>query len=343
MTRFEEAAIISSGLGLFTDGSDNLKSGYVKNRVLAEICSGEVVSGGFIASKLGISRTAVWKAVNALRAEGYFISGLGGGYVLSPENTRLCGEQLAATIGDGILFMDETESTNEDIKRIAEAGGKEFSVEVARKQLRGKGRLGRNFESPEGGLYFSLLLRPDLGAGNCLNITTAAAAAMARSIEKVAMKPAKIKWVNDIYVGDKKVCGILTEGAFDAENGKIKYAVLGVGVNVARPKDGFSAEISQKAGALFDTPAPPALVYCSLLNEFLSEFGKYYSQIENMPHIEEYRKRSYLEGKKITYIKNGKTQTATVCGIGDNAELITDQNGKRVLLSSGEVEIKEYA
>lgn len=326
-----------------TDGSDNLKSGYIKSRVLAEICTGEVVSGGFLASKLGVSRTAVWKAVNALRAEGYFISGLGGGYVLSPENTRLCGELLAEAIGGDILFKDETESTNEDIKKLAEAGGKEFSVAVARKQSHGKGRLGRNFESPSGGLYFSLLLRPDLGAPICLNITTAAAVSMARAIEKVATKRAEIKWVNDVYLGDKKVCGILTEGAFDAENGRIKYAVLGVGVNVARPKGGFPAEISQKAGALFDTSAPPALVYCSLLKEFLSEFREYYRQIGDMPHIEEYRKRSYLDGKRITYIKNGKTQTATVCGIGDNAELIIEKNGKEISLSSGEVEIKEYA
>ncbi|MBP5686424.1 MAG: HTH domain-containing protein, partial [Clostridia bacterium] len=105
-----------------------MKSGYIKNKVLAEICSGKVVSGGLIASKLGISRTAVWKAVNSLRAEGYFITGLGGGYVLSPENTRLCGEQLSATVGGGIIFKDETESTNEDIKRIAESGGEEFTA-----------------------------------------------------------------------------------------------------------------------------------------------------------------------------------------------------------------------
>lgn len=320
-----------------------MKSGYIKGKVLAEICSGEVVSGGLIASKLGISRTAVWKAVNSLRADGYFISSRSGGYVLDPENARLCGEQLAFAAGDGIVFKDETESTNEDVKKIAEAGGKEFTVEVARRQLCGKGRLGRKFESPEGGLYFSVLLRPELRAENCLNITTAAAVAMARAIEKVAVKKTKIKWVNDIYVGDKKVCGILTEGAFDAENGRIKYAVLGVGVNVARPKSGFPAEISKKAGALFDTAAPPSLLYCSLLKEFLSEFKGYYGVANGMPHIEEYRRRSYLDGKEITYVKNGKTRTATVCGIGDNAELIVIEKGKEVLLSSGEVEIKEYA
>ena len=320
-----------------------MKSGYIKNKVLAEICSGKVVSGGLIASKLGISRTAVWKAVNSLRAEGYFITGLGGGYVLSPENTRLCGEQLSATVGGGIIFKDETESTNEDIKRIAESGGEEFTAVVARRQTGGKGRLGRRFESPDGGLYFSLLLRPDFGAEICLNITTAAAAAMARAIEKVAVKPAKIKWVNDIYVADKKVCGILTEGAFDAENGQIKYAVLGVGVNVARPKNGFPAELLQKAGSLFAVSTPPSLLYCSLLKEFLAEFKEYYGQIDGMPHIEEYRRRSYLDGKEITYVKGGKTHTATVCGIGGSAELIAREKGKEIFLSSGEVEIKEYA
>ena len=315
----------------------------MKDKVLEEICSGDVVSGGLVASKLGVSRTAVWKAVNSLRADRYFITGRGGGYILDPENARLCGGQLAATVGGGIIFKDETESTNEDVKKIAESGGKEFTAIVARSQTGGKGRLGRRFESPEGGLYFSLLLRPSFGAEICLNITTAAAAAMARAIEKVAMKPAKIKWVNDIYIGDKKVCGILTEGAFDAENGRIKYAVLGVGVNVARPKGGFSAELSQKVGSLFDTSTPPSLLYCSLLKEFLAVFKEYYGQIDGMPHIEEYRRRSYLDGKDITYVKDGKIHTATVCGISGNAELIVREKGKEVLLSSGEVEIKEYA
>ena len=318
-----------------------MERGYLKTKVLESISRGEPVSGGLIASKLGVSRTAVWKAVNALRAEGYFISGKNGGYVLGPENSRICGEQFAAlTEGAKVIFKEKTVSTNEDIKKIAEAGGKEFTVLIARSQSGGKGRLGRSFSSPEGGLYFSLLLRPDFSPEDCLKITTAAAVAIRAAIEKVSSKPAKIKWVNDIFVGDKKVCGILTEGAFDAENGKLKYAVLGIGVNVAAPKGGFSAKLTDKAASLFEGGKVPSLAYCALLNEFLGEFKKYYTEAEKMPHLEEYRKYSYLDGKTVTYIKDGKTHTAKVLGIGKDAELIVKERHRKERLKNGEVDIK---
>ena len=228
-----------------------MRKSTIKNDILRALASGELVSGGLIASKLGVSRTAVWKEINSLRAEGYFISGLGGGYMLTPNNTRLCGEQLRFTTGENVVFFDKTVSTNEEIKLIAESG-EEFTVAVAREQTGGKGRMGRKFESPVGGLYFSVLLKPRFSAETCLKITTAAAVAMARAIEKVCGKSAEIKWVNDIYIKQKKVCGILTEGVFDAENGHIKYAVLGVGVNVATPKGGFPEEIRETAGVLSD-------------------------------------------------------------------------------------------
>lgn len=320
-----------------------MRNSLIKNDILREICKGDIVSGGLLASKLGVSRTAVWKAVNALRAEGYFISGLGGGYVLSPKNTRLCGEQLNHDIkGSKIVFKEKTVSTNEDVKRLAESGDGEFTVVLARSQTGGKGRMGRSFYSGDGGLYFSVLLRPGFSADTCLKITTAAAVAMAKAIEKISQKQTKIKWVNDIFVGSKKVCGILTEGAFDAENGQLKYAVLGIGVNVAAPKGGFPSEIAETAGSLFEAYGVPSLVYCALLNAFLENFKIYYKSIERMPHIEEYRKRSFLDGKTVTYEIAGKAHTGVVCGIGDNAELMVKEKGKEASLLSGEVRIKDY-
>ena len=314
-----------------------------KEEVLKEICKGEVVSGGLLASRLGISRTAVWKAVNALRAEGYFIKGGLDGYVLSPYNTRLCAEQLRLTAGaEKLIFCDLASSTNEVIKNAYFAGDGEFTVAVARRQSAGRGRLGRTFYSPEGGLYFSLLLKPEQSPEVCLKITTAAACAMARAIKAATNADAKIKWVNDIYVKGKKVCGILTEGAFDAENGGLKYAVLGVGVNVAAPKGGFPADAGDKAGALFDTSSPPSLAFCAILSEFLKNFKEYYRNIESMPHIEEYRKRSMLTGKTVEYQKGGKAYKARVVGIGDNAELIVKRKLGTERLLSGEVQITDY-
>ena len=318
-----------------------MRTSEIKAEVLKEISKGKTVSGGLLASRLGVTRTAVWKAVNALRAEGYFISGLGGGYVLSPENTRLSGEQLKNAVpGAEIVFKETTGSTNEDVRKAAEAGGAEFTVEVARRQTGGRGRLGRSFASPEGGLYFSVLLRPDRPVEACLKITTAAAAAMRGAIEKVSGRQAKIKWVNDIFIGDKKVCGILTEGAFDSENSQLKYAVLGVGVNVAAPAGGFPDDIRDTACSLFESGRVPSLVYCALLGEFIAAFKRYYTDIDSAPHIEEYRAHSYLDGKEITYKKDGKTHSAQVVGIGGNAKLIVEEKGKKVYLASGEVEIK---
>ena len=314
----------------------------MKNQVLEEISKGKVVSGGLLASKLGVSRTAVWKAVNALRADGYFISGLGGGYVLSPENRRLCGEQLRFATNTNIVFFEECVSTNEEVKSLAQAGEKEFTIAVARKQTGGKGRLGRRFFSEPGGLYFSALLRPKYPAEICLKITTAAAVAMAEAIEKTANLNPQIKWVNDIYINNKKVCGILTEGAFDAENSTLKYAVLGVGVNVSAPKDGFPAEIAETAGALFETRSAPSLVYCALLDTFLKNFKEYYEDIEKGAYLDGYRKRSMLDGKTVTYIKDGKEHKGTVLGIGDGAQLIIKEKGRETELVSGEVSITRY-
>lgn len=318
-----------------------MKQGYMKSEVLAEISRGRVVSGGRLASRLGVSRTAVWKAVNALRADGYFISGLYGGYVLAPENTRLCGEQLRAEVGKNIIFKEQTVSTNEDIKAIADTAD-EFTVALARRQTGGKGRLGRSFASPEGGLYFSVLLRPDTNAEACLKITTAAAVAMARAIETAVNKPVKIKWVNDIYADGKKLCGILTEGSFDAENTGLKYAVLGVGLNVCTPAGDFPRELEGKAGALFKSHKAPSLVYCALLKEFLKNFKEYYADIAVMPHLEEYRRRSLLTGREITYEKGGKARTAKVIGISDDAGLIIKEKNREKVITSGEVTLKEF-
>ena len=304
-----------------------MKKSLIKNDILREICKGDVVSGGLLASKLGVSRTAVWKAVNALRAEGYFISGLGGGYVLSPKNTRLCSEQLKHDIkGANLVFKEKTVSTNEDVKQLAELGDGEFTVVLARSQTGGKGRMGRSFYSGDGGLYFSVLLRPGFSADTCLKITTAAAVAMAKAIEDISQKQTKIKWVNDIFIKGKKVCGILTEG----------------GVNVAAPKDGFPSEIAETADSLFEAYEVSSLVYSALLNSFLEDFKGYYENIESMPHIEEYRKRSFLNGKTVTYERAGKTHTGVVCGIGDNAELIVKEKSKEISLLSGEVRVKDY-
>ena len=130
-------------------------------------------------------------------------------------------------------YLEEIDSTNRYVKQLGAAGAPEGRVVIANRQSAGRGRLGRSFFSPgEKGIYMSVLLRPEIELERAVLITSMAAVAVARAIERVSDIPAKIKWVNDIFLNRKKVCGILTESGINAETGKLEYAVLGIGVNV---------------------------------------------------------------------------------------------------------------
>ncbi|MBR6501944.1 MAG: biotin--[Clostridia bacterium] len=149
-----------------------------------------------------------------------------------------------------LFAFKKIDSTNIYAKTLASEGYKDGTVVVAREQTAGKGRLGRTFFSKRGGLYFSVILRPYKSLNDTVFITTAAAVAAARAIEKVSGKKCEIKWVNDIYINNKKVCGILTEGAITPD-GSLDYAILGVGINLFAPKGGFPSNLPL-AGSVFD-------------------------------------------------------------------------------------------
>ena len=131
------------------------------------------------------------------------------------------------------LYFEELDSTNSYLKEMAAKGAQEGTIIIANRQSAGRGRLGRSFFSPEEkGIYMSILLRPDISLERAVLITSMAAVAVAEAIEQVSGIQTKIKWVNDIFLNKKKVCGILTEAGIDAETGTLEYAVLGIGVNV---------------------------------------------------------------------------------------------------------------
>ena len=180
--------------------------------------SGAPLSGEEMARQLGVSRNAVWKAVQRLREDGYQIeAATNRGYqlvsadnALTPQSVRRLLEGPAQSCA--IEVRDSVTSTNTVLKSIAEQGGAEGMALIAQQQTQGKGRLGRSFLSPKGtGLYLSVLLRPRFPAEEALSITTAAAVAVAETIDQLTGQQAKIKWVNDVYLRGRKVCGILTE------------------------------------------------------------------------------------------------------------------------------------
>ena len=240
-----------------------------------------------------------------------------------------------------VQIYGEVDSTNRLAREQAIAGAPEGMVILAGMQKQGKGRMGRYFFSPEGsGLYMSIILRPDTDTPP-LYITTAAAAAVAEAIEEVAEIPASIKWVNDVYCRGKKVCGILTEGAF-ANN--LQYAILGVGVNVIPPHGGFPTEIQARAGAVFDEKMPfPTHAREKLAAAIITRFWGYYEALSTKAFLSSYRSRDLLKGCMVEIMDlNGVAiDQATALGITDEFELLViDKNGNTKALSSGEVSLR---
>ncbi len=243
--------------------------------------------------------------------------------------------------GVKLVAFDEIDSTNSEARRLALSEKGELLV-VADSQSAGRGRLGRSFFSPDGGLYMSLLLRPDRNASDATLITTAAAVSVARAIDSLgAGESARIKWVNDIYLHARKVCGILVEGQLGSD-GTLDFAILGIGVNLVPPDGGFPAEIADRAGVLFDS-CDVKSVRERLAEAIVREFYSLYPRLDARDFIDEYRRRDFLVGREVHAVNtaSGEARLATVEGIGDDfALLVRYSDGSRGELSSGEVSLK---
>ena len=322
----------------------------VKQKILEifEIEKGKYISGEELASHLSVSRTAVWKAVKSLQNEGYSIAAVSNkGYCLSNDTDILSTQSISKYLsGNAARFevsVNKTiDSTNSRLKELASQGAPEGTVVIAEEQTSGRGRMNRNFYSPaDTGIYMSILLRPKLSATEALFITTSAAVAVAQAIEAVSSREAKIKWVNDIYCDGKKVCGILTEASFDMESGGLEYAVLGIGINVKTPKDGFPDDIKDIAVAVFEDDPDIVDTKSRLVAEVLKRFWNYYIGLENKTFLSEYRKRSLVIGKEILVLGNNTSEKALALEIDDQCRLkVRLEDGTIELLSSGEVSIK---
>ena len=313
---------------------------------LFEKNKGIYFSGEDIATQLQVSRASVWKAVTGLRKDGYAIDAVTNkGYCLSENGDIVSSQGILKYMSPMHPKMEvqvekETESTNAEVREKAEQGVVEGYLLVAGEQTKGRGRYKRNFFSPSGtGIYFSLLLRPDgMLAQQATGITTMAAVAMCEAIARLSGKEAKIKWVNDIYVNRKKVCGILTEASMGLESGTLDYVVLGVGVNVYPPVNGFPEELNHKAGVLFDEMQDD--MKNRLIALFLENFWAYYLKQSDESYIEKYKEYSLVTGKQIQVLRQGQIREAYVRGIDDECRLLVEyRNGERETLSCGEISI----
>ena len=315
-----------------------------KDAVLAflEKDRGRFVSGPELAEKLSLSRTAVWKAIRALEAEGHEITAVKNkGYRLETGSDRLSAAGISACLPEkhrtcAINFFETTDSTNTQAKRLALEGAPHGTIVAASEQTAGRGRSGKAFFSPDTGLYVTVILKPPAGMPDPQKITIAAAVAVCRAVEaQTALKP-QIKWVNDVYLDGKKVCGILTEAVTDLESGGIDSIVVGIGVNCAIPAERIPKELVGIVGSLNAEGLSRSRLAADIAAFVLDAFD----DLDAPALIDDYRRRSFLFGKEIGFKRNGEALNGTVTGISDAGNLLVRLgSGETLSLSSGEVTI----
>lgn len=309
-----------------------------KNKVLNELIKADgYVSGQYLVEKLNVSRVAIKKAVDGLRIDGYkILSSTNRGYFFV-RNNDIDGEVIRSMLDYDIKIktIEKTESTNDDAKLLANAN--ETAVVIAKTQTKGRGRLDRVFASPQGGVYLSVIVRPDAAITDGVKITTFTAVAVARAIEKISGLDAQIKWVNDVYINGKKVCGILTEANCDFESRKLNYAVIGMGINVntedlPQELNGIATSIFKETGKKTDLN--------KMVAEILNGLKNIEAEISSGDYLKEYKKRSFVLGKNVRVISGQNEYDALAVDITDTGALVVNKNGKIYTVSSGEVSVK---
>lgn len=305
----------------------------------------EFISGEELSKKLGISRTAIWKHIRILRSQGYNIESVNKkGYRLVDEPTDLLNPQniyrnlKTKFIGKNVLHFETIDSTNDYAKKIGNEL-RDGSVIISEEQTKGKGRLGRVWESKAGeGIWMSIILKPNIIPNKAPFITLIAGASIVKALNILGVD-AKIKWPNDITINNKKLSGILTE--LSAEIERVNYIVVGIGMNV---KDtDFEEELKDKATSLYKENYNVSRV--DIVKEILCQFEKLY-----LDYIEKDDKKEVLDicrqysaiiNKEIYVIKNDQKELVDCIGINEEGNLIIkNKDGNLEEIMSGEVSIR---
>lgn len=306
------------------------------------------VSGQNISDKLGVTRAAIWKYMNALKEDGYNIESVSKkGYKLISSPDILSLEEISPYlntkfIGRNVIYFDSIDSTNTKAKALGDAGEKNGTIVVAEEQTNGRGRLGRAWVSPKyKGIWMSIILRPDLNPLEATKITQIAAAAVVTSTEELGIKTL-VKWPNDIVINHKKVCGILTE--MNAELTKINYIVVGIGINVNLDENEFPEDINLVATSLkIETKASVnrQQLVAKILNNFEKLYLKFVEENDIKPSITICKEKSALIGNEILIVNRGESIKALALDIDENGRLLVKyENGREEFLISGEVSIR---
>lgn len=322
-----------------------------KNRILEllEQQRGESISGEHLAGVLGISRNAVWKAIKELQKDGYNIVAVTNkGYCLSAENDIISIPGIKPFLSERSQFYankiqvhKSLESTNKTAKEMAVSGAEHGTIIISDCQTKGRGRYSRDFFSPSGGgLYMSIVLRPEaMHFKNPTSVTAFAAVSVCEAIESISTKVPRIKWVNDIFIDGKKVCGILTEAVTDFESGGLDWIVLGIGINVYTRTEDFPCDLQSIATSIY-----PDEKMSGVRNRLSAEIINRILGFETLPSeteiFEKYKKRLMVLGKKITVIQNQVEYKATAIDVDSVGHLVVkNESGERITLFSGEIRI----
>lgn len=306
---------------------------------------GERVSGEKLAAEAGVSRAAVWKAVKALIDDGYAIESVrGGGYTLSPACDKISEAAIRAFLpqslsGATVVVKDATSSTNIDAAALAADGAPSGSVVVALSQSAGQGRIGKTFFSPSGGIYFSVVLRVDADLSSAPLITHAAAVSVAQAFESLLGVSPSIKWVNDLFVDDKKVCGISAQATADFFSSRLRSVVVGIGIDYSSDLSSFPEELRGVAGVLFPRNAPP--VRSRLIAAIVSSLAAHAEHLDPGAFMPEYRRRCFVIGRRVDYVLDNVPESGVATDVADDGALIVKtDDGQQRRLSSGEISVR---
>lgn len=313
---------------------------------------GEFLSGEELSRQLGLSRTAVWKAVDALRREGYTIEARTGlGYRLAAAPDALTEAEIrnrlgaVDTVGRTLLCFDAIDSTNNYAKQLGMTGGEDGTVVVANCQTAGRGRMDRSFQSPrDKGIYLTALLRPEVPMERLMSVTAMAGVAVCEAVEQVCGVRPLLKWPNDPVLGGKKLCGILTELSLEAETGRLQSLVLGIGLNVLQTPEDFSPEIREIATSLAQALGHP-VSRPALAAAEIEALDRLYTALRTgdlSPYLAAYRRDCVNLGKTVQLIgPDGSRETAEALDIaGDFGLVVRTAAGERKTVRSGEVSVR---
>lgn len=305
------------------------------------------ISGQELCNRFGVSRTAVWKAINQLKEAGYEIEAQQNkGYRLMTAPDLMTEAEIKSLmhtewVAKEVLYFDTIDSTNTKAQELAEKGYPSGTLVVADKQESGKGRRGRSWVSPSGtGIFMTLMIKPDINPNNASMLTLVAALAVAKAITSVTGEEAMIKWPNDIVVNGKKVCGILTE--MNAQFDYINNIVVGIGINVHN--ESFPEEISQMASSLMIEAGGKRFHRAQIIAETMLYFEQYYDTFLKTQDlsalVREYDELLVNRNKSVRVLDPKEPFDGKAMGITPKGELIVDTWESRKLVSSGEVSVR---